>query len=141
MLSGISSDEKVLKAIIDAPDFAPGLSLRLSGILFLGTPHRGSETADVASVLTGVVNAAARLGSLGLAKNPLQQNILNELRTGSKPLRELHDTFRKRVSEIQVKSFFETKDTVIRGKSLGVVCNSRFTSSWNQTDNCGPDCG
>jgi hypothetical protein len=129
MHSWILSDEKVLKAIIDAPDFAPGLIPRLSGIMFLGTPHRGSETADVASVLTGVVNVAARFGSLGMAKNPLQQGILNELKTGSKPLRELHDTFRKRVSNIQVKSFFETKDTVIKGKSLGVVCSSRFTSS------------
>jgi len=109
--------------------------------MFLGTPHRGSETADVASVLTGVVNVAARFGSLGMAKNPLQQEILKELRIGSKPLRELHDTFRKRVSGIQVKSFFETKDTVIKGKSLGVVCDSRLTSPWDQTDKFWADCG
>ena len=109
--------------------------------MFLGTPHRGSETADVASVLTGVVNVAARVGSLGLAKNPLQQDILNELKTGSKSLGELHDTFRKRVSKLQVKSFFETKDTVIGGKSFGRVTNSPFASLWSQTDNCSPDCG
>jgi hypothetical protein len=109
--------------------------------MFLGTPHRGSETADLASVLTGVVNVAARVGSLGLAKNPLQQDILNELKTGSKPLPELHDTFRKRVSKLQVKSFFETKDTVIGGKSLGRVITSPSASSWSQTDDCWPDCG
>jgi hypothetical protein len=103
--------------------------------MFLGTPHRGSKTANEASVLTGVVNVAARFGSLGMAKNPLQQAILSELKTGSIPLRNLHDTFRKRVSGLQVKSFFETKDTVIRGKSLGIVCDSPFTSSWGYTDN------
>jgi hypothetical protein len=94
--------------------------------MFLGTPHRGSQTADMATVLTGVVNVAARFGSLALAKNPLQQNILNELKTGSQPLRELHDTFRRAASELQVKSFFETKDTVVKGKSLGIVCISLF---------------
>ena len=139
MISWNAADVWALKAIIEAPDLQPELSRRLSGIMFLGTPHRGSETADVASVLTGVVNVAARIGSLGLAKNPLQQNILNGLKTGSISLRELHDKFRKRVSELQVKSLFETKDTVIGGKSLGIVCNSLFLL-WNQTDNCWPDC-
>jgi hypothetical protein len=66
--------------------------------MFLGTPHRGSQTADMATVLTGIVNVAARFGSLGLAKSPLQQSILKELKTGSQSLRELHDTFRKRAS-------------------------------------------
>ena len=141
MLSWTSSDGKVLKAIIDAPDFAPGLIPRLSGVMFLGTPHRGSDSADLASVLTGVVNVAARVGSLGLAKNPLQQDILNELKTGSKPLGELHDTFRKRVSKLQVKSFFETRDTVIGVKSFGRVINPSFASPCSQTDNCSPDCG
>jgi hypothetical protein len=120
------ADTSILKAIIDAPDFAPELSPRLSGVVFLGTPHRGSQTADVATVLTGIVNVAARFGSLGLAKNPLQQSILKELKTGSQALRELHDTFRKRASRLQVKSFFETRDTVIKGKSLGIVCIPPF---------------
>jgi hypothetical protein len=106
--------------------------------MFLGTPHRGSQTADVATVLAGVVNVAARFGSLGLAKNPLQQNILKELKTGSQSLRELHDTFRKRASRLQVKSFFETKDTVVGGKSLGVVCTLpvlyHHSYSSNKTD-------
>jgi hypothetical protein len=113
--------------------------------MFLGTPHRGSQTADVATVLTEVVNVAAKFGSLGLAKNPLQKNILKELKTGSQSLRELHDTFRRRASELQVKSFFETKDTVIGGKSLGIVCilpilhhHSYFS---NMTDCLRPGCG
>jgi hypothetical protein len=113
--------------------------------MFLGTPHRGSQTADVATVLTEVVNVAAKFGSLGLAKNPLQKNILKELRTGSQSLRELHDTFRKRAPELQVKSFFETKDTVIGGKSLGIVCifpilHHHYYSS-NRTDRLRPNCG
>jgi len=121
LLLQISTDKGALKAIIDAPDFAQELSSRLNGIIFLGTPHRGSSSADIASVVTGVVNVAARFGSLGLAQNPLQQEILKDLKTGSRTLSEIHDTFSKRASQLQVKSFYETNDTVIRGKALGLV--------------------
>jgi hypothetical protein len=89
--------------------------------VFLGTPHRGSDKADLAMTLTNIVNVATRVTSLGLAKNPLQTQILTELRDGSQWLREQHDTFRKRAHRLQIKSFFETKDTVIAGKSFGVV--------------------
>lgn len=92
--------------------------------MFLGTPHRGSQTADLGSVISDVVNVAAKLGSLGLAKKPLQVGILNELRVGSKALRELHETFVKRAShpsQLPICSFIETQDTVFAGKSLGIV--------------------
>lgn len=97
---------------------------RLKGIMFLGTPHRGSESADLGAVVSNIVNFAAKLGSLGLAKKPLQIGILAELKNGSKTLRELHETFVKRASlpsQLPISSFIETRDTVFRGKSLGIV--------------------
>jgi hypothetical protein len=142
LVEWILADKRALKAIIDALDFEPELSPRLRGVMFLGTPHRGSSLTNMASVFTGVINVAARLGSLGLAKNPLQQDFLSQLRTGSQTLRELHDTFSKRVSGLQVKSFYETEDTVIGPKNFGIVRILPFLYLcyfWSRIDDSWPD--
>lgn len=96
----------------------------MNGMIFLGTPHTGSESANLGSVLVEIVNVASRLGSLGLARRPLQEGILKELKKDSQQLRERHETFVKRASNpnlLPITSFFETKETVVKGKSFGLV--------------------
>jgi hypothetical protein len=123
------SDETVLKAIVDAPKFTPELSSRLGGVMFFSTPHWDGKTADMDTVLTGIVNVAAYTGSLGPVKDHLQHNILKELDALSQSLRILHEEFRRVAMEADliVNSVVEMKATVINGKSLGVVCDLPFS--------------
>jgi hypothetical protein len=106
--------------------------------MFFSTPQTGGKTADMTTVLTGIVNVAAQSGSLGLVKDHLQQNILRELNTWSQSLPDLHNRFCRTAKETQlvVQSIYETKATVIEGKSFSVVCGLPFPLLENLTDKC-----
>jgi hypothetical protein len=70
------------------------------GIVFMGTPHRGSELVTWALLLTNVVNAAF----LGQA---IRKDLLQELATGSGTLEGISQQFVHRSTALRIMSFIE----------------------------------
>lgn len=92
--------------------------------MFLGTPHRGSDKANLGKSLSKLVNVATRMSSLGIAKSPLQVSMLDILKLHSETLNKLHDLFVQRASKsppLAVASFTESCDTIVGGKNFGIV--------------------
>ena len=78
------------------------ISAKISGIIFLGTPHRGSSQAKK---LNSLVSLLGRGGS-GKA-------YLKDLSVNSALLRMLNDDFRHLATRINLFSFWEQKKTRI----------------------------
>lgn len=70
------------------------------GIIFLGTPHRGSEKAAYGKVL-------AKIATTVLNKPP--PRLVNALQTNSEALMRLTTDFRFQLPRYQVYSFYEMK--------------------------------
>ena len=81
-----------------------------SGILFLGTPHRGSSSADLGLILPNIVRAA------GLV--PVNQDLLRLVQLESRGLNEMNQGFLHVAGEsLLIGSFYETQAT----KRLGII--------------------
>lgn len=78
-------------------------------ILFLGTPHRGS---DLAEILNLILQASIF--------NHSSKQYINELKRNSPTLLEINDQFRHMAPELQIISFFETRPTSVGPKKM--VC-------------------
>ena len=72
------------------------------GILFLGTPHRGSNMADYGKVLANVASWAT---------NRPSSRLLRDLQNNSDTLAHLTSDFKNQLSMYQIASFFELKPT------------------------------
>ena len=82
-----------------------------SGILFFGTPHRGSSSADLGLILTKVLRVAA--GVL-----PVNQDLLRQVQLDSRALNEMNQGFSHVAGEpLLIGSFYETQAT----KRLGII--------------------
>lgn len=82
------------------------------GIVFLGTPHRGSEVASWANMITAVTKAAGDL-------SPLRNDLLRDLRKSSVTLKEISSQFVHRTEGLQILSFVEREYT---GPLKSLVC-------------------
>jgi hypothetical protein len=89
--------------------------------MFFATPHRGSQQADTGEILARTANAATRITTLGIAKAPFRVDQIKELQKKSLQLHEIHETFRRRSSQLDVRSFLETQETVFIGRRAGIV--------------------
>lgn len=78
------------------------LPARISGVLFFGTPHRGSDMAKWASILGAVVKA----GSMSSSTNT---GIPKDLVPGSRVLQTISRSFIERSRQLKIYSFFETQ--------------------------------
>ena len=83
-----------------------------SGIVFLGTPHRGSSTASLALTLAKIV----RVGPGTLRVN---QDLLRELQRNSSQLDEINQEFAHvpGVESLLIGSIYETRET----KHIGII--------------------
>lgn len=81
----------------------------VAGIVFLGTPHRGSGTASLGNVVGTVVNGLIRSTSVGLQGRTIRTDLLRHLESDSKALQELTESVRHRLADIQIVSFYETE--------------------------------
>ena len=77
------------------------------GIIFLGTPHRGSGKADIATVVADVIKTTYP---------GIKTQILESLRRDSIVLRDLADDFRNIHSQLEIVSCYELKP-----KKVGLV--------------------
>lgn len=77
----------------------------VSGVIFMGTPHRGSDMANTADILTKLINVA----SLGLASAAVKTQLVANLKTDCEMLVDLSEGFRHET--IQVITFYEMRET------------------------------
>ncbi len=81
----------------------------ISGVIFLGTPQRGSDVASMGAIAGRVINACAMATSAGLQNRIVRRDLLDNLSFDSKALEDLSLSVRNRLLDMEVVSFFETK--------------------------------
>ena len=86
------------------------------GIIFLGTPHRGSDTATWANFVAQAFGAL----QMGTTTN---RSLLSDLTKNSEILSQISQQFVERGSMVRMKTFYETK------KSDYLNCLVYFLSS------------
>ncbi|KAK4209931.1 ankyrin repeat protein [Rhypophila decipiens] len=74
----------------------------IAGIVFLGTPHRGSASGSLGSIVGNIINVA-------LGTKVLRTDNLELLKTGSTALQDLSESVRDRLVDLKIVSFFETE--------------------------------
>ena len=89
-------------ARLDAKDY-PFIQNSVKGILFLSTPHRGSDSVKWPLVLANILNAS----SLGLAR----KDLLKSLERNSEELLSISKNFRNQVEGVRIISFYEQNTT------------------------------
>jgi hypothetical protein len=70
------------------------------GVVFMGTPHRGSSLAFWAATASTIINTAS-------LSNALRSDLLRNLEQKSTVLREVSRQFIPRVDNVRIVSFFE----------------------------------
>lgn len=92
-------------------------------IVFLGTPHRGSDAATWASIASNLAQVCFRDSN---------QRVLDALRINSEVLESIHDQFKKTVSEsnIKIHSFQEARGISgikgLHGKVLVMILHCSY---------------
>ncbi|KAI1121559.1 hypothetical protein F5Y10DRAFT_288297 [Nemania abortiva] len=81
----------------------------VSSIIFLSTPHRGTNLAE----------ALNRILRVSFVANPMQ--FISELSAGSQTLQKLNEQFRHIAPRLQVVSFYETRPTSVVGAQVMVL--------------------
>ena len=76
------------------------------GIVFFGTPHRGSEKADYGKVLVKVVS--------GVMVKP-KSRLVNALQSNSETLMDLTSKFKFQARQLQIATFYELKPIGVIG--------------------------
>lgn len=77
----------------------------VSSIIFLSTPHRGTNLAETLN----------RILQVSFVANPMQ--FIAELAAGSQTLQRLNEQFRHAAPKLQIVSFYETRPTTMFIKS------------------------
>jgi hypothetical protein len=81
----------------------------IAGVVFLGTPQRGSDVANTGAIVGRVINACAMAASAGLQNRVVRRDLLDHLSFDSKALEDLSLSVRNRLRDMHVVSFYETK--------------------------------
>jgi hypothetical protein len=80
-----------------------GVLQSVKGVIFLGTPHRGSSVATLGGVVGTIVNLP------GLATKTVRTDLLDYLRPESRHLQDLAISVRNRLADLTVVSFYESE--------------------------------
>lgn len=95
-------NDPMYKSIIDA----------VSAIVFLSTPHRGTNLAETLN----------RILQVSFVSNPMQ--FIAELAAGSQMLQKLNEQFRHVAPKLDIVSFYETRPTTVFTKTQVVRCDN-----------------
>jgi hypothetical protein len=98
-LGGIVAKKAIIKA--HEGERFENLSSSVRGIMFFGTPHRGSSVATWSTLLANTMSAAR----LGTATNKV---LSRDLQTQSEVLQQISKSFVQRAKSLQLISFYET---------------------------------
>jgi hypothetical protein len=76
-------------------------------VVFFGTPHAGSEQADLLSVLASIVAAFGSMSMVDRAFGKIRQDLVRLLKPRSIELETLSISFTERSKDIEIVSFYE----------------------------------
>ena len=87
----------------------------ISAILFLATPHRGSNLADILNriLAASIFNHSPKL-------------YIGELKNGSQTIEALNDQFRHLAPRLTILSFYETLPTSVGPKKMVSLIRARL---------------
>jgi hypothetical protein len=85
--------------------------LSCKGVVFLGTPHRGSASADLGKILGNIANLALQVGGVFRFSGGVHTTLLKDLVQNSRELMRIADDFAHRASALRITSFYETAAT------------------------------
>ncbi|KAK6332009.1 hypothetical protein TWF718_002547 [Orbilia javanica] len=87
----------------------PGIWLRCKGVIFLGTPHRGSAAAEIAKTVASFVNKPSAYLGVKLFAGEIRTDLLADLAYDSPKLTSLSKTFEERAAVLMIYSFYESE--------------------------------
>ncbi|KAH7033044.1 uncharacterized protein B0I36DRAFT_104322 [Microdochium trichocladiopsis] len=142
-LGGIVCKQALVFAHMDQKRYGDVLDSTI-GVVFLGTPHCGSNLADLGVVLGRFVNILSATGTMGVISNPIKRDLFDALTYDSESLQELDISVRHLLGKIMVISFYETlplpplKTPVVSRQSaiLGLPDEDILPLNLNHRDMC-----
>lgn len=99
----------------DDPEYA-AIIKAISSIIFLSTPHRGTNLAETLN----------RILKVSLVAKPMQ--FISELTSGSQTLQKLNESFRHVAEKLQIISFYETRPTPIIKSATSIMVLEKESS-------------
>ncbi|OTA04435.1 hypothetical protein A9Z42_0050300 [Trichoderma parareesei] len=128
-LGGIVFKQLVVRGHEQDSFYGPLLK-KIRGVIFLGTPHKGSDLAYWDSIGTQIVRAA----TLGLTTNT---KLSKDLKVDSEMLKRISDSFACRGATFKIRSFYETE--FMTGLNCCVVDRDSARLGWcNELDIASP---
>ncbi|KAH7053204.1 hypothetical protein B0J12DRAFT_571100, partial [Macrophomina phaseolina] len=109
------------KAMIDACDDYREIWMRSKGVVFLGTPHRGSATATPAELFGNIFNVAWHASGAALFTRGVSTDLLKALKQNSSELLDIAKSFKARSSSLSIATFYEKAITEPLGSSSAVI--------------------
>jgi hypothetical protein len=94
-----------------AYDKFPEVWLRSKGVIFLGTPHRGSSAAAIGKLFGDIINVAWLASGAHRFRGGIRTALLEELRQNSPQLISIANTFTQRAGALLITTFYETEIT------------------------------
>ena len=96
------------------------------GVIFMGTPHRGSASAGLGKTLGNIANVAIlATGSYGFNRG-VKTALLEDLAQESTELIRIADDFTQRASALRIITFYETSITPPMNSVVGSVILSPY---------------
>jgi hypothetical protein len=83
----------------------------IKGVIFLGTPHRGSRSANLGKTLGSIVNLALQASNILQFSGGVPTKLLEDLAENSRELMRVADDFAQRAPALRIVSFYETNPT------------------------------
>ncbi|KXX73339.1 Ankyrin repeat domain-containing protein 50 [Madurella mycetomatis] len=81
----------------------------VAGVVFLGTPHKGSNAATLGTLVGRIVNTFVAATSAGFQTRLIRTDLLDYLSYDSKHLQDLGVSVRNRLADLAVVSFYESE--------------------------------
>lgn len=81
------------------------IRISVNGILFLATPHRGSESAQLPSILAAIANIA--LTGTSRFSGAMRSDLIEALKKDSTVLKDISTSFRNQANNFYIASFIE----------------------------------
>lgn len=104
----------------------PEIWKRSKGVVFLGTPHRGSATAAPAKVFGDIFNVVWHASGGGLFRRGIKTDLLRALGQNSSELMGIAEDFRLRANSLSITTFYEQFVTEPLGSVVCETCPIAF---------------
>ncbi|KAJ6780959.1 hypothetical protein PWT90_06022 [Aphanocladium album] len=95
----------------DDPEVYGKLLQSTLGVVFLATPHRGSDTANMGNIFYTIANTSQAIMTAGLRPTAARTELLEYLTRNSKALQSLITSSRHRLKNLSIVTFYENKFT------------------------------